>query len=150
MSRRRRNRNRGGISPPANPPFRPYQRPHKRLSLIGPLPPYRGLSTPLPSAPLALDHTARRRTVRSLIRTVLTDRDPRTQTRSHLDVSRRAVLRSRRSPGPWSLNPEVIPSPRAFTCARRSIRREVLFAIRGTGKGSRSPRRHTSESKVRC
>lgn len=43
--------------------------------------------------------------------------------------------------------PAVLPD-RAFTCARRSIRKEVLFALRQTGKGSKSPRR--PKSKVKC
>ena len=150
MSRRRRNRQRGGISPPAKPAFKAPLRPSVPLLYPRPLPPYRYGSVNLSSAPLALGHTARSRTVRSSIRTVLTDRDPRNETRRHLDVSRRAVFRSRTPLDPWSVLPEHSLHPRNFTCARRSIRREVLFAIRGTGKGSRSPRRFTAESKVRC
>jgi hypothetical protein len=40
---------------------------------------------------------------------------------------------------------------RAFACARRTIRREVLFAIRGTGKGSKKLfRKRTKNSKEVC
>lgn len=150
MARSRRKRSAGGYPPPAKPVFKPYQRSYNRVTPPRALPPYRyGLSRLL-SAPLALDHPAKARTVRPSIRTVLTDRDPRTETRRHLDVSRRAVFRSRTLVNPWEVLPEHSLHPRNFTCARRSIRREVLFAIGGTGKGSKSPRRHTADSKVRC
>lgn len=40
---------------------------------------------------------------------------------------------------------------RAFACARRSVRREVLFATRRTGKGAGAKRRQRFEdSKRRC
>lgn len=44
------------------------------------------------------------------------------------------------------LSPEL--TQRAIICAKRTIRKEVLFATKRTGKGSKSPRR--SPSKVRC
>lgn len=44
------------------------------------------------------------------------------------------------------LTPEL--TERALICARRNIRKEVLFANRQTGKGARSPKR--TPSKVRC
>lgn len=43
--------------------------------------------------------------------------------------------------------PAVLPE-RAFVCARRQVRKEVLFALRQTGKGARSPR--SPRSKVSC
>lgn len=152
MSRRRR-RAWGGYTPPREthrpaPVWRYTARP-----LVGPLPPYRGPHYYQPSAPPALDHPARRRTVRPLIRTVLTDTRPRSGTRSHLDVSRRAVLRSRTPPNPWELASFHSSGPlyhRNFVCARRSIRREVLFAIKGTSRGSGAPRRRSPDSNVRC
>lgn len=35
-------------------------------------------------------------------------------------------------------------------CVRRGVRREVLHALKKTGKGSRSPRRYTSQSNIKC
>lgn len=35
-------------------------------------------------------------------------------------------------------------------CQKRQARRRALFALGLTGKGSRSPKRHTQESKIRC
>lgn len=152
MSRRKRRRSyEGGSYPPssfrpANPPPEPPYTFRAWRSYTPPVVPYR---PPPARAPLALVHPASRRTVRPLIRTVLTD--TRQGTRRHLDVSRRAVLRSR-SPSPWTTDPwvETPPLPRSLTCARRSIRKEVLFALGQTGSGSRSPRRRTAESKTRC
>lgn len=165
MSRRRRRSQReGGVSPPsrftysANPVFRPYTFKAWR-SYTPPVLPYR---PPLASRPYGLVHPARpSRTVRPLIRTVLTDTlSPRRGTRTHLDLMRRAVLRSR-SPSPWTPGPlrdfgpdvyvEKVPLQRTTTCARRTIRKEVLFALGRTGSGSGSKtRRRTPESKVRC
>lgn len=94
--------------------------------------------------------------VRPLIRTVLVDSDfqtpPRSPGVSSPLVRSRATGRSSdrkvRSPflNATMLMPEL--TERAVVCARRGIRREVLFAIRKTGKGSRSPRR--KRSSVRC
>lgn len=39
---------------------------------------------------------------------------------------------------------------RALDCAKRVIRKEVLFALRRTGRGSKSPRRRRRESSVKC
>lgn len=35
-------------------------------------------------------------------------------------------------------------------CIRRKIRREVMFALRKTGRGARSKKRFTAWSKIRC
>jgi len=158
--RRRRSRSYqgGSYSPPANPPqirHQPFKAWRNYTPPVVPYPP------PPVRAVKRLDHPANRRTVRPLIRTVLTDtQSPRQATRRHLDVSRRAVLRSR-SPSPWTTGPladfgpdvyvESPPLPRSLTCARRTIRKEVLFALGQTGSGSRSPRRYrTPDSKTRC
>lgn len=158
MSRRRRRHGQmqgGYYPPPANPPqIRPYTFRAWR-SYTPPVVPYR---PPPARAPMALVHPASRRTVRSLIRTVLTD--TRQGTRRHLDVSRRAVLRSR-SPSPWTTGPladfgpdpwvETPPLPRSLTCARRTIRKEVLFALgRTTAGASAGKRRRNPDSKTRC
>lgn len=152
MSKRRRRRE-GGYTPPRyTPEYAPVWR-FKARPLIGPLPPYRGSVYTRPSAPYALDHPARTRTVRPLIRTVLTDTHPRNQTRAGLNVSRRAVLRGRTPVNPWDPASFHSSGPlyeRNFICARRSIRREVLFALNATGRGAGAPRRRTQESKVRC
>lgn len=152
MSRRRR-RQTQGYTPPSRVPFPAPLRPRTPFSFTGPLPPYRGESSNRLARVPALDHPARPRSVRSLMRTVLTDTRPRSATRAGLDVSRRAVTRSRSLPSLWSPGSFFqvrVPLPRAFTCAKRAIRREVLFAINGTGKGSRSSRLHTADSQVRC
>jgi len=150
---RRRNRVKGGYTPPLQPPsYAPVHR-YKPRAYLTPLYPYRGSVFPPSSASPTLDHPARPRTVRRLIRTVLTDTHPRNQTRAHLNVSRRAVLRSRTPHDPWSADRLVSSGPlyeRNFICARRSIRREVLFALKATGRGAGAPRRRTEESKVRC
>lgn len=156
MARRRR-RGSSTYTPPVNRVYRASPRLYTPLRIVGPLPPYTALYTPRRSAPHALVHPATARHSRYLIRTVLTDTRPRAGTRTNLDVSRRAVgrgrfLPDRRSQDPRSLYP-MVPAPtlnRAFICARRSIRREVLFAIKATSRGSGSPRRHTKNSTVRC
>lgn len=165
MSKRRDRRSRGvrGASPPlrsppVNPLFRPYTFRAWR-SYPPPVVPYR---PPPASRPYGLVHPARPlRTVRPLIRTVLTDTiSPRAGTRRHLSASRRAVLRSR-SPSPWptgglsDFSPDVYvgkaPLQRTSICARRQIRKEVLFALGRTSSGSGSSRRRrTPESHVRC
>lgn len=101
---------------------------------------------------------SRLRPVRSpLIRTVLVDSSyqppprhrgsPRSPT-----VQVRATGRSSdvklRSPflNAQTITPEL--TERAIICAKRTIRREVLFASKKTGKGAKSPRK--PQSKVRC
>lgn len=93
-------------------------------------------------------------TVRSLIRTVLPERGwpvRPSRLRSPL-VPVRASMRSSgkaaRSPflNATTVTPQL--AERAITCAKRTIRREVLFATRRTGAGSASPRR--PKSKVKC
>lgn len=161
MSRRRRRRSQGGgeLAPPRSPPANPPLRPYTFRAWRGYTPPVVPYRPPPASRPYGLVHPAKpaRRTVRPLIRTVLTDTlSPRRGTRTHLDAMRRAVLRSR-SASPWSgfqalFSAEVNPPlPRADICGRRSIRKEVLFALGRTGSGSGSKtRRRTPESKVRC
>lgn len=93
----------------------------------------------------------------SLIRTVLAERDVpqlppfRSRPNSPL-VAVRASMRSnpKAARSPFFVAQGIQPqlADRAILCAKRGIRREVLFAYRQTGKGSRSPRR--SPSKVRC
>lgn len=59
------------------------------------------------------------------------------------DVGARASLRSQ----------SVSGSPmfrRALDCAHRSIRKEVLFAFKLTGRGARGPRRRSFRSVVKC
>lgn len=97
-----------------------------------------------------------RGTVRPLIRTVLVERSSPAPRLRGLRPS--PVLRSRasarssqvrvRSPflNATMVSPEL--TRRSVECAKRGIRREVLFALRRTGKGARSPRR--SPSKWRC
>lgn len=90
-----------------------------------------------------------------LIRTVLIERG--SENFSHYPDSRlpspvaseRATGRSsdRQTRSPFLNATMVTPqlSERALVCARRGIRREVLFAKRRTGKGSRSPRKPKSK-----
>lgn len=159
MSRRDRRRRGGGYNPPRSPPpANPAPRPYTFRAWRGYTPPVVLYRPPPASRVTTLVHPARPRTVRPLIRTVLTD--TRQATRRHLDASRRAVLRSR-SPSPWTTGPladfgsdvyvEKAPLQRSLTCARRTIRREVLFATRRTPAGSAAAsRRRNSESKTRC
>lgn len=161
-SRRRRSLREGGVSPPSRPytpttPATPAYSFRAWRSYTPPVVPYR----PPPASRLRrLEHPARpaRRTVRPLIRTVLTDTlSPRRGTRTHLDAMRRAVLRSR-SPSPWRTDDNNLfrfdsppPLPRAMICAKRSIRREVLFALSRTSSGAGALRRKwTPDSNVRC
>lgn len=91
-----------------------------------------------------------------LIRTVLVDSNyqpaPRRGIRASPVVRSRATGRSsqRRVRSPFlnatTLTPQL--TERAILCAKRTIRREVLFAVKRTGRGARSPRR--PRSKVRC
>lgn len=92
-----------------------------------------------------------------LIRTVLVDTSthqnpPRRGNRQSPGRQVRATFRSsdRQTRSPFlnatMLTPEL--TNRAIVCAGRNIRREVLFARKQTGKGSRSPRRN--RSKVKC
>lgn len=84
-----------------------------------------------------------------LMRTVPGDRIP--GSRSSPLARSRASIRSR-AVTPWEqarlLSPQL--TARALICARRSIRREVLFAIKGTGKGAKARRNYTKSTKVRC
>lgn len=91
-----------------------------------------------------------------LIRTVLIDsryqpRPQRGRPNSPVAPARatgRSSDRQTRSPflNATLLTPEL--TERALICARRGIRREVLFASKRTGKGAKSPKRKFS--KVRC
>lgn len=68
------------------------------------------------------------------------------------DALRKAPTRlpGRFSFGAWSLPPSLlsqVPTERliaADACARRSMRRQVLFAFKSTGKGSGSRKKHYS------
>lgn len=98
------------------------------------------------------------RPVRSpLIRTVLEipqgfQPKPRRGVRQSVVVQSRATGRSsdRRTRSPFLNATMVTPqlTERALICAKRMIRKEVLFATKRTGKGAQSPRK--SPSKVRC
>lgn len=150
---RSRKRNRGGSSPPPEYRFIAPPRLYRPRSYLWPVDPYLPPVSPSPSASPFASSTARRRTVRPLIRTVLTDTRQVYQARRSPDVPRRAAARrSTRQISPWGpISMDATPPlARDLTCAKRSIRREVLFAIKGTGVGSRSSRRITAESKVRC
>lgn len=86
---------------------------------------------------------------RPLMRTVLSDRNSGSR---HSPTARvRATMRSR-PVTLWEqtnlMHPEL--TARSFTCARRTIRREVLFALKGTGKGAKAQRKFTAKSKMRC
>jgi len=154
---RRRNRNRGESLPPAKPRFYAPTRVYKPRSYLDPLSPYLSPVSDSASASPTLDHPASRRTVRPLIRTVLTDTRGSFPSRRSPDVPRRAQGRSAtarpsmKTMLSWGF-PLAAPPVfnRAVICAKRAIRREVLFAIRGTGAGSRSTRRFTKDSKERC
>lgn len=85
-----------------------------------------------------------------LMRTVSGDRLP--GSRSSPVTRARSSIRSRKLT-PWESSGFVTPpmlSERSQVCARRSIRREVLFAIKATGRGSGGRRKRTEHSKVRC
>lgn len=125
---RRRSRSqahyRGGSYPPQSPPstFAFRQPPEATIYL-------RTRATPL-DHPVFVSRTVRP----PLIRTVRRDTYSRNFNKGRSpDLPSRAVARMRS----WTTfqNP---PLQRALTCARRSIRREVLFALgRGNGAGSR-------------
>ncbi|AZL83033.1 hypothetical protein [Apis mellifera associated microvirus 47] len=53
--------------------------------------------------------------------------------------------------GGWSLPPSMLSQKlqAASVCARRSVRREVLFATRSTGPGSHARKRHYSNRSCR-
>lgn len=100
-----------------------------------------------------LDHTAEpsvlHHSTPPLMRTVLGDR--LAGTRQSPVVRSRASGRSRPVTPMQQvrlISPEL--TERAMVCARRSIRREVLFAIKGTGRGAKSKRKYSARSKVRC
>lgn len=93
--------------------------------------------------------------VRPLIRTVRIDSappQPRLVKRQSPLVQVRATMRSsdRAARSPFLNATAVTPqlADRAILCAKRTIRREVIFANRKTGKGSGAPRR--KRSKVKC
>lgn len=105
--------------------------------------------------------TLRNKPVRPSIRTVLEISSPprrakypapsrgkRQSPQLAVRATGRSTDRQIRSPflNATMLTPEL--TERALVCARRNIRREVIFAQRKTGKGSRSPKR--IPSKVRC
>lgn len=136
MARRKRNRRHaapaGGVyTPPAYTPWVPVLRPLPRF--------YRYPRTRAP----ALDQpVSAPRTVRpALIRTVRTDTTPRWQSPSRRlspDLANRALARMQSLHAPWPSVDERPPPPRAITCARRNIRRQVLLALgRGNGSGSK-------------
>lgn len=91
-----------------------------------------------------------------LIRTVLEipapPPPPRRSTPRSPVLSARATGRSsdRKARSPFFTATGITPelTNRAIVCAGRTIRREVLFARKQTGKGSKSPRRY--RSKVKC
>lgn len=96
-------------------------------------------------------------TVRPLIRTVLVEREPfnpppRRTIRNSPTVQSRATGRSnnRKVRSPFLTAQGITPllTERAIICAKRTIRREVLFATKRSGRGAKSPRR--PRSKVRC
>jgi len=96
--------------------------------------------------------------VRPLIRTVLEipstpyQAPPRRGKRASPTVAVRATFRSTdkavRSPflNATAITPQL--TERAILCAKRNIRREVIFATKATGRGSKAPRRF--RSKVKC
>lgn len=54
-------------------------------------------------------------------------------------------------PGKLYENPWAIVRPRNLAlCERRKARREVLHALRRTGKGSRAKRKYTATSELKC
>lgn len=67
-------------------------------------------------------------------------------------ASHRSTGAARKASSPFG---QVVDAPvqlsnRAIVCARRGVRREVLFAQRKTGRGARSPRQRAYNSYVRC
>jgi len=67
-------------------------------------------------------------------------------------LSSRATHRVERVPSPWEKVFSVVSLPkRAITCAKRSIRREVLHALKLTSKGAGArSRARTIDSKEIC
>lgn len=154
MAKRSRRRNRTeraytarstlSATPHAPPPFS-----------FSPIPSWAPLYTPRSRAVALAPPVTAFRTVRPyLMRTVRTDTNFRfspPNRRPSPDVPNRALARSKS----WTTFPDTdllgrsskIPLQRAATCARRSIRREVLLALgRGNGAGSRG----VPKSKLRC
>lgn len=67
----------------------------------------------------------------------------------------RAAGKNFKSPQPYWLRSEktqgYFTNPRqAIICAKRKIRKEILFALSRTGKGSRSPKRRNEWSDIGC
>lgn len=87
-----------------------------------------------------------------LIHTVLPEPAPFRKMRPSPTRPVRATFRSsdRATRSPFLNATTVTPqlTERALECASRTIRKEVLFAKRKTGKGSKAPRRQ--RSKVKC
>lgn len=69
---------------------------------------------------------------------------------SRLPVSARARPRLRAFPPFLSPVLAIRQPEKVRFCVRRKERREVLFALKRTGKGSRGPRRRTANSSWRC
>jgi hypothetical protein len=121
----------------------------------------RALSPRVRAASLPLSQYAnprfRTKKVRSAISLISTVPDDTFRRQVHPSLSRhspvniaRAVHRISRFPN-RILGPVVSLPQRAMRCASRAIRREVLFALKQTGKGSRAPsRRRNSTSSERC
>lgn len=95
--------------------------------------------------------------VHPLISTVLPERapfqsPPRRGKRQSPTLAVRATARSSdvRTRSPFLNATMVTPqlTARALECAKRGIKREVLFALKKTGKGAKAPRRQPS--KVKC
>lgn len=66
----------------------------------------------------------------------------------HRPTRSTAAVSSARARAPdftWFAQPRHV-----LVCVRRKERREVLFATRGRGKGSRTPKRRNAWSNVRC
>ncbi|QXP44149.1 MAG: hypothetical protein [Arizlama microvirus] len=113
----------GGFSTPDDPPDLTYPTGKVRTPLIRTV-----LEIPAPPNP------PRRSTPRSPVLSA------RATGRSSDRKARSSFLTAQ------GITPEL--TNRAIVCASRTIRREVLFARKQTGKGSKSPRRY--RSKVKC
>lgn len=130
-----------------------------------------GVSSLPPRVTRSLGHTARRgfntsfssvrrHSAKSLISTVLDDTKTPQVRRSFHGYSLSGYSRSRAlqrasrtytSPFGQFLGKVVSIPKRAWVCARRRIRREVLFAMNLRGKGSGAPRRvRSDDSKEKC
>lgn len=52
--------------------------------------------------------------------------------------------------GRFHASAHFVEPRKAFICLRRKARREILFALKRTGKGAKSPKRYNEWSSVRC